>query len=98
MTYFDPKEYDWKKLKGEEAEFMKGYNYAIEEFETAFDNIIIFPRGYDAATPTLNKLIREIQEQLRDETLEWMKMYRVELTCSIMESNLEKYGEDEESN
>lgn len=39
MTYFDPEVYDWRELKGDDAEFMAGYNYATEELESAFANI-----------------------------------------------------------
>ena len=95
MTYFDPEVYDWRELKGDDAEFMAGYNYAIEELETVFANII-FPTAHDEETPTLSKVIAEIQEQLQDETLEWMRRHRVELTCSLMENNLEVYGEEDD--
>lgn len=94
MTYFDPEVYDWHKLKGDDAEFMAGYNYAVEELGSIF-SCVICASQFDESTPTLNKAINEIQEHLQEETVYLMKRHRVELTCSLMENNLEVYGEDD---
>lgn len=95
MTYFDPDVYDWKELKDDEEIFMRGYNCCIDEVECAFSNLIS-DKEFSDETPTLNAVLKEIKEDVAADVMDWIVGHRVEVTCSLMENNLEKYGEDYE--
>ena len=91
MTYIDPNIYDWRKLKDEEADYMRGYNWCMEDVETAFGNFIVDDTDEES---TMAKIKCEILEETQQRLAEWLDMERTELTCSLMESNLDKYGEE----
>ncbi len=91
MTYFDPQTYNWEELVDDEKIFMNGYNYCIKEVKTAFSNLMV-DSEYSEGTPTLDKVIEEIQRKLRDDVVEWIKRHRVQMTAELMDGN-EKYME-----
>lgn len=94
MTYFDPQTYNYKNLQGEDKVFMDGYNFCIEQVDTAFGNLIEAGK-YSQGTPTLNRVIAEIQNELYEEVIYWIKQHRVQITAYIMDSD-EKYWERED--
>lgn len=94
MTYINPEVYNWKELKDEDETLMRGYNYCIEDVETACDNITDNLRIEFRSSETFSKVVDEICKKFSEELLTWLDMDRTELTCSIMESNLDKYGEE----
>ena len=94
MTYINPEVYNWKDLKDDDATVMRGYNFCIEDVETACDNITDNLQIEFRSSETVSKIVTEICEKFSEELSTWLDMQRTELTCSIMESNLDKYGEE----
>lgn len=95
MTYINPETYNWKDLKDDEAILMEGYNICMENVETASENIIEEISKDFGDSQTLATIVNEICESFSVELSTWLNMNRTELTCSLMENNLEKYGEED---
>lgn len=94
MTYINPEVYNWKELKDDDATVMRGYNFCIEDVETACYNITDNLKNEFRTSETFSKVVIEICEKFSEELSTWLDMQRAELTCSIMENNLDKYGEE----
>lgn len=93
MTYFDPDVYDPEKLVGDEKRVMAGYDICMDTAVDAFMNYIDLVRHENP--DTWGNLLGEYAEQIRDQIMDYLQGTRVQLTCSLMENNLELYGEDE---
>lgn len=93
MTHIDPDVYNPDKLVGNEANVMFGYNLCAEIIEGAFIDYIETSKR--EMPDTWGKLLSECAEQVRDHVMYNVRMSRIDVTCSLMENNLELYGEDE---
>lgn len=88
MTYINPEIYDPAKLTGDERLTMDGFDAAIEEVESFFDQLEP-PSG----VPVFDSLYRGVAEDLRDGLLDRLAGARIEQACALMEGVPEKYSE-----
>ena len=88
--FINPKDYDPKKLTGDEALIYQGWACAREAVDTAFWQVI--DDCYDERFPKLNDLLREVIESTHGQISEIMGTSEVEFVCSLMESHPEKYA------
>ena len=93
--FINPKDYDPKKLTGDEAQIYQGWACAREAVDTAFWQVI--DDCYDERFPKLNDLLREVIESTHGQISEIMGTSEVEFVCSLMESHPEKYVLDPEN-
>ena len=96
MSYINPETYNWKELKDDDATIMSGYNWCIEDVEVACENIIDRLQNEFRSSETISKIVSEICEKFSEELSTSLEYKRTDLTCSLMENNLEKYGEPDE--
>lgn len=91
MTYFDPKVYNWKELKGDDRRYILGYSHCMEDVATAISNLSDTHTAL-IGSKTLDTIIEEIKTNFGEDIKDWLENRRVEVTCSIMDSN-EEYWE-----
>ena len=91
MIYIDPNIYNPKDLVGEDKIYIQGYMHALEDSKVFFDNLEAHTKS-----DTLDKIYSEFVKDAAESFDDWAEIHLTETTCSIMESNLEVYGEDED--
>lgn len=96
MTYIPYGEgaYKEKYLDKEAKQFINGWQSAMEEIETYFDN-----NEWGTDIRTLDKLMNEANEKTKEELLEWMesarKMHVVSLIESLPDERLQEIYKEE---
>lgn len=91
MTYFDPQTYNWEELTDDDAAFMAGYNYCIQE---AVSEVRLMHEHCELDfIPSLNKYIEEIFNNIAEELQDYLERHRVMITASFMDGN-DKYCEE----
>ena len=82
MTYIpDEAPYTDKYLKEEDKEFMKGWDAAVSEIFSYFNN-----RDDITGLKTLDKILSECSEDIRDELLDWIARARQQFIVGIIDS------------
>lgn len=91
MSYINPITYDPDELVGEDRVMMDGYDVAIQD-------VIYFLTDVNPAIFDLPDFMRtmyeEVQQDITDRLAAYVELKRIDLTCALMESNLELYGEE----
>ena len=82
MTYIpDEATYTDKYLKEEDKEFMKGWDAAVSEIFSYFNN-----RDDITGLKTLDKILSEYSEDIRDGLLDWIARARQQFIVGIIDS------------
>ena len=82
MTYIpDEEPYTDKYLKEEDKKFMKGWDTAVSEIFSYFNN-----RDDITGVETLDKILSECAEDIRDELLDWISRARQQFIVGIIDS------------
>lgn len=92
MTYYDPEVYDPKKLKGEDAAEMRGFEFCEEMLMEAFADVVDYDPD-DSSVPLFNELYRQVAESVHDRIRIYLEASKTELTVSLMEREDGKYEE-----
>lgn len=92
MSHIDPETYDPAKLVGDERLVMDGFEAcerAVSEAMAAYIDMV----GADNPE-TIGKMLSEVADSVRDFVLCDVESAKLSLSCALMESNLDTYGED----
>ena len=82
MTYIpDEEPYTDKYLKEEDKEFMRGWDTAVSEIFSYFNN-----RDDITGLKTLDKILNECAEDIRDDLLGWIARARQQFIVGIIDS------------
>ncbi len=95
MSYIDPVVYDPSKLVGDDRRVMDGFEVCERAVKAACADYI-YMISIDNPE-TLGKVLSEIAESARDYVLADLEAAKLSLACVLMESNLETYGDGDES-
>ena len=94
MEFTAAPSYSAEKLRDGERECAWGFAWAIDCLEGAFDNAAFdCSSGFDK-DGAISNAINEIAERIKDEIMRRMISNYADLIISLIESNLDKYGED----
>lgn len=81
MTYIpDEEPYTDKYLREEDKEFMKGWDTAADEIVSYFNN-----RDDITGLKTLDKILSECAEDIRDELLDWIARARQQFIVGMVD-------------
>ncbi len=92
MSHIDPETYDPAKLVGDERLVMDGFEAcerAVGEAMAAYIDMV----GADNPE-TIGKMLCEVADSVRDFVLCDVESAKLSLSCALMESDPDTYGED----
>lgn len=94
MTYFNPKIYNYKNLHEEDKNLIDYFDYAIESVENY--EPIEWEGENNEKEPVLDRMKREIEQEFKEELLEYLKCERLENIVGVMDNYEEDIEEVEE--
>ena len=83
--------YNQKYLKADDARFIQGFDFAVQEMLSLFDNLGAYPDVEELLDDKKAILKEGKAELMRDALDEWVEMSRDEMITSMLDG----YGEDE---
>lgn len=92
MSHIDPETYDPAKLVGDERLVMDGFE-ACERAVSCAMSAYVDMVGADNPE-TIGRMLAEVAESVRDFVACDVEAAKLSLSCALMESNLDVYGED----
>lgn len=78
--------YNEKYLKDKDAEFIRGFDYAVENMLNIFNNLDVYPDVEELLDDKKAILKEGKAELVRDALEEWVEMARDEVITSMIES------------
>lgn len=88
--YINPETYNPDQLKGEDADFMRGYNLAVDDALGVLDTCA---EDAETGVKAFDKLYRQVTAQVRERLERNLDACRLEHTAAIMDGD-EQYWED----
>lgn len=96
MSYYDPEVYDPKKLKGEDAAYMRGFEFCEDMLMEALAEVAEDDPD-DSSVPLFNELYRQVAESVRDRIRVYLEASKTEMVAYLMERKYEpRYGKYDE--
>ena len=78
--------YNEKNLKGSQADTLVGFDLAVEEISSLFDNLDVYPDAEMILDPDIAVVNKDKVAILRQAVLDWMEMQRNEMIVSFIDS------------
>lgn len=93
MSGYDLKVYDPKRLTGDDAKVMEGFELCVQDVLDSLDEML--RNGFENdSVPLFNELYRQVARGIRYELNDLLRDTKIELTVSLMEADPERYAAD----
>lgn len=93
MSGYDLRVYDPKKLTGDDAKVMEGFELCVQEVLDLLDEMS--RNGFENdSVPLFNELYRQVARDIRYELNDLLNDGKTELAVSLMEADPERYAAD----
>lgn len=92
--------YKDKDLKGWRVDALKGYDWCVEQIDTLFDNLEVYPDVEEILDPDKAVVNVDKVQKVRDAVADWLEMFRNEWVTGMLDDQFceeeSKEGENDD--